>query len=135
MINRPLHHLQYLRILVQIKVITIMSTVCIYDWYNLCLSDLDILKHKYTSLLQSFPLAHLATLECLQDHLTDDCICAVVEATSADSANKMMLDCMISRLTCKEDLLDLFDHLEEITDAHDVRSTVNALRQGRHSIK
>lgn len=95
-----------------------------------CLIDLHILKDKYSSLLQSFPVAHLSTLECLQDYLTDDCICAVVESANADLANKMMLDCMISKLTCKEDLLDFFDQLEEITSEHNMRSIVNELRQG-----
>ena len=94
--------------------------------------DLQILKHKYTALLQSFPSTHLSTLEYLLDHLTDDCICAVVEITDADVANKMMLDCMISKLNCKEDMLDLFDQLEKIADAHNLASTIDALRKGSY---
>lgn len=93
-------------------------------------SDLQILNHKYAALLQSFPATHLLTLECLQDTLTDDCICAVVECTDAEIANKMMLDCIIAKITCKEDLLDLFDQLEEITGAHELISIVKELRTG-----
>ena len=92
------------------------------------------MKHKYADLLQSFPETHLSTLECLQDYLTDNCICCVVECTGVDWANKMMLDCMISKLTCKEDLLDFFDQLEEINDAHAMISIVNELRQGKVEI-
>ena len=102
--------------------------------YILSYVDLKILKHKYTALLQAFPIAHLSTLECLQDNLTDDCICAVVESTNVGLANKMMLDCMISKLTCKEDLLDFFDQLEEIKNAHNLTSTVNKLRQGMYVV-
>ena len=40
---------------------------------------------------------------------------------------------MISKLTCKEDLLDLFDQLEEITDSQDLTSVVTELRQGMYS--
>ena len=94
--------------------------------------DLKILKHKYTALLQAFPVTHLSTLECLLDYLTDDCICAVVESTDVSLANKMMLDCMITKLTCKEDLLDFLDQLEEIIDAHNLTSIVNELRQGMY---
>ena len=94
--------------------------------------DLEILKHKYIALLQAFPVTHLSTLECLQDYLTDDCICAVVESTNVDLANKMMLDCLISKLTCKEDLLDFFDQLDEIKTARSLTSTVYGLRQGSY---
>ena len=72
------------------------------------------------------------TLECLQDYLTDDCICVVLESSNADTANKLMLDCMISKLTCKENLLDFFDQLEEITGEHNLASTINELRQGTY---
>ena len=41
-----------------------------------------------------------------------------------------MLDCMISELTCKEDLLDFFDKLEKISGEHNLASTINELRQG-----
>ena len=75
-------------------------------------------------------MTHLLTLECLQDYLTDDCICAVVENTNVGLANKMMLDCMISKLTCKEDLLDFFDQLKEIKNADTMTSIVNELLQG-----
>ena len=95
--------------------------------------DLHILKHNYAFLLRSLPETHLSTLECLQDYLTDDCICAVVESTNVSLANKMMLDCIISKLTCKEDLLDFFDQLEKINNAHNLASTVNELRQGKIS--
>ena len=44
----------------------------------------------------------------------------------------MMLDCMISELTCKEDLLDFFDKLEKITGEHNLASTINELRQGAY---
>ena len=44
----------------------------------------------------------------------------------------MMLDCMISELTCKEDLLDFFDKLEKITGKHNLASTINELRQGAY---
>ena len=76
------------------------------------------------------PVEHLSTLDCLQDYLTDDCICVVVGSVNANLANKMMLDCIISKLTCKEDLLDFFDQLEKISGVDSLRSIVNDLRQG-----
>ena len=42
----------------------------------------------------------------------------------------MMLDCMISKLTCKEELLDFFDQLKEIKNAGAMTSIVNELLQG-----
>ena len=105
-----------------------------YILFTLPLLDLQILKHKYSALLQSFPMTYSSTLECLQDYLTPHCICAVMESSDAGLANKMMLDCMISKLTCKEDLLDLLDQLEEIKDACDLMSIINELRRGSLSI-
>ena len=75
-------------------------------------------------------MEHLSTVDCLQDYLTDDCLCMVVSCTDASMANKMILECMVSKLTCKEDLLDFFDRLEKITGTHNLGSVVNELRQG-----
>ena len=94
------------------------------------LLDLEILKHKYSALLQSFPMEYLSTVDCLQDYLTDDCLCVVVSCTDASVANKMILDCMVSKLNSKEDLLDFFDQVEKITGTHNLGSVVNELRQG-----
>ena len=75
-------------------------------------------------------MEHLSTVDCLQDYLTDDCICVVVGCTDAIMANKMILDCMVSKLSSKEDLLDFFDQLEKITGTHNLEPIVNELRQG-----
>ena len=100
---------------------------CLYLLLLFHLLDLEFLKNKYSALLQSFPKEHLSTLDCLQDYLTDDCICVVVGCTDANMANKIILECMASKLTCKEDLLDFFDQLEKITGTGPI---VNELRQG-----
>ena len=106
------------------------TRMCVYvKLHFLVLSwiDLQILKQKYFALLQKFPITHLSTLKCLQDYLRDDCTCAVLDSSNVYIANKIMLDCMISELTCKEDLLDFFDKL---SGEHDLASTINELRQG-----
>ena len=113
----------------QIKVI--MNLCVLITVFNLLLFlDLEIVKNKYPALLQAFPMEHLATLDCLQDYLTDDCIIVVVGSDNANVANKIMLDCMISKLTCKEDLLDFFDQLEKIPGVDSLRFIVNDLRRG-----
>ena len=70
-------------------------------------------------------MEHLSTLDCLQDYVTDDCICVVVESVNANLANKMMLDCIISKLT-----FGFFDQLEKISGVDSLRSIVNDLCQG-----
>ena len=123
-------YLQYLRSFLQTKVNCNFYIRTPITVYSLLFLDLHILQRRYTALLQSFPVTHLSTLECLQNFLTDGCICAVVESTDVSLTNKMMLDCMISKLTCKEDLLDFFDKLKEIKNADALTSIVNELLQG-----
>jgi len=45
-------------------------------------------------------------------------------------ANKMMLDCMIAKISYKEGLLDLCDQLEKISNAPNMIIVVSQLRAG-----
>jgi len=93
---------------------------------------LKILQSKYTAILQSFPNEYSQTLQDLQDDLTPECIFAILsDETSAKLANKMMLDCMIAKISCKEGILDLCDQLEKISNAPKMSTVVSQLRSGK----
>ena len=93
---------------------------------------MKILHSKYAAILQSFPDEFSQTLLDLQDDLTPECIFAIMsDETSAKLANKMMLDYMIAKISCKEDLLDLCDQLEKISNAPKMTTIVSELRTGK----
>ena len=82
--------------------------------------------------MQSFPDEFLQTLGDLQDYLSPECICMVLsDETNVKLANKMMLDCMIGKIRCKEGVLDLCDQLEKISNAPKITAVINQLRKGK----
>ena len=68
------------------------------------------------------------------EDITPECIYAILssETSNAKLANKMMLDCMIAKITCKEGLLDLCDQLEKISNAPSMTTIVSQLRTGKN---
>ena len=70
------------------------------------------------------------TVGILQSHMTDDQICAVLSSGNPATANKIILDYLIERMSCKEELLDLCHQLENIAASHDLRDALNKIRSG-----
>ena len=70
------------------------------------------------------------TIGKLQHHISDDQICAILSSSNSTFANKIILDCLIERMRSREDLLDLCDRLEIITESHDMKIVINGLRLG-----
>ena len=69
-----------------------------------------------------------ATVGKLQNYINDDQICAILSSSNPTIANKLILDCLIQRMSCKEELLDLCDQLESITASHDLKVVTNEMR-------
>ena len=58
-------------------------------------------------------------------------MCHVLNCSSCHTANKMILDCLLDSMKCKEDLLDLCDQLDRLTDiSPGLKHLINELRQG-----
>ena len=68
------------------------------------------------------------TLDKLQDHLNDECICAVLNSSDAETANKLMLDCLIENHI--EDVIGFCDILGEIST---VINLMGVLQQGLYN--
>ena len=69
-----------------------------------------------------------ATVGKLQNYINDDQICAILSSSNPTIANKLILDCLIQRMSCKEELLDLCDQLESIIASHDLKLVTNDMR-------
>ena len=66
----------------------------------------------------------------LQNYISVDQICAILSSSNSTSANKIILDCLIERMSYKEELLDLCHQLENITTSHDMKIVTNDIRLG-----
>ena len=66
----------------------------------------------------------------LQSYISDDQICAILSSSNSTLANKIILDCLIERMSCREELLDLCNQLENITTSHDMKIVINEIRFG-----
>ena len=66
----------------------------------------------------------------LQNYISFDHICVILSSSNSTIANKLILDYLIERMSCREELLDLCDQLESITTSHDMKMITNKLRLG-----
>ena len=66
----------------------------------------------------------------LQNYISDDQICMILSSSNSTTANKIILDCLIERMSCREELLDLCNQLETITASHQLMMVINEMRSG-----
>ena len=91
--------------------------------------DFAIVKTKYTEILSCLPENYEAMMGSLQDYLSDSQICDILSLTAGHT--QKILNCLISQLKNKEDLLDFCDRLEKIREASpSLKAIVEQLRKG-----
>ena len=94
------------------------------------IADFTVLKAHYHTILHLMPNDYELTVGKLQDCISDDQICAILSSSNSTSANKTILDSLIERMSCREELLDLCHQLENITTSHDMKIVINEIRLG-----
>ena len=67
----------------------------------------------------------------LQNYISDDQICMILSGSNSTTANKILLDCLIERMSCREELLDLCDQLETISTSHQLMMVISQIRSGK----
>lgn len=82
------------------------------------------------SLLDNMPENYESSLACLQQILSDEQICDILSGPEARSCNQKILTCLIERVSCEEDVLDLCSNLEKIMGSPALVSIVEELRKG-----
>ena len=92
------------------------------------------LARRYTNLVMSMPPNYQKTLHHLQDHISDDQISTILECRDYVTSNKMILDCLVMKVHCKDDLLNLCDQLSNVTGSPTMLGLVNDIRKGRKQL-
>jgi len=94
--------------------------------------DFIQLKTHYHSILQLMPDNYEQSVGILQNYISDDQICMILTSSNSTTANKIILDCLIQRMSCREGLLDLCDQLETISASHQLMMVINGIRSGEN---
>ena len=102
--------------------------------YYCCLctyvTDFTKLRAHYHNILNLMPDDYELTVGTLQHYISFDQICVILRSSNSTIANKLILDYLIERISCREELLDLCDQLESIATSHDLKLIINELRLG-----
>ena len=93
-------------------------------------TDFTEIKTHYHNILHLMPVEYELTVGKLQNYLTFDQICVILSSSDSTIANKMILDYLIERLSCREELLDFCNQLESIGTSHDMKMITHNLRLG-----
>ena len=104
--------------------------IYVYILYIYIYTDFTELRAHYHTILHLMPVEYEMTVGKLQDYISDDQICAILSSNNLSIANKIMLDCLIERMKCRDDLLILCDLLESISTATEFKSIINDIRAG-----
>ena len=93
--------------------------------------DFGFLKSNFKKIAKCLPKDIGQSVQKLEDKLSDSQISSILECSCPHIANKMILDCLINNMKCKEDLLDLCDQLDRLTDiSPDLKHLIDELRIG-----
>ena len=98
--------------------------------YNICITDFTKLKAHYHTILHMMPDEYELSVGKLVNYISDDQIGNILSSSNGSVANKLILDCLIERISCKEELLDLCDQLESIIASHDLKIVINEIKLG-----
>ena len=105
-----------------------MYVMYVHIYYQL--TDFTELRAHYHNILHLMPDDYELTVGKLQNCISFDQICVILSSSNSTIANKLILDYLIERMSCREELLDLCDQLEKITTSHDLKVVINELRLG-----
>ena len=104
------------------------------DLVNLCVTtciiDFAKLRAYYHTILDLMPDNYEITTGKLQNYISDDQVCAILGASNSTLANKIILHCLIKRISCPAELLDMCDQLESVITSHNLRIITNDIRIG-----
>ena len=95
------------------------------------ISDFVQLRTYYHTILNLMPGSYKQSLAILQNYISDDEICMILSSSDSTTANKIILDSLIERMSCGEELLDLCDQLESISTSHQFVTVINVMRSGK----
>lgn len=108
----------------------ILSVIIVIMGFVSCVEFSQLKKH-YHSILHLMPEDYEQTLGRLQNFINDDQMCAILCCSSPPVANKMILDCLVDRMQCEEDLFDFCDQLEMVTGSQDLNIIISDIRSGK----
>ena len=94
------------------------------------ITDFTELRAHYHNILHLMPDDYELTVGKLQNYISFDQICVILSSSNSTIANKLILDYLIERMSCREELLDLCDQLDSIATSHDMKMVVNKLILG-----
>ena len=93
-------------------------------------TDFTELRAHYHNILHSMPDNYVLTVGKLVNYFSDDQTCVILSSSNSTIANKLILDYLIERMSCREESLDLCDQLESISTSNDMNIAINELRLG-----
>lgn len=97
----------------------------------ICILDFIQLKTHYHTILRLMPVEYEQSIAQLQNYFSDEQICTILYRSDHTTANKLILDFLIERMSCKEDQLDLCDQLEKIAaSSNELTVIIQDLRTG-----
>lgn len=97
------------------------------------LTGLQLLISRYDVVLQSLPMDYENTLNLLQNYVSDDQMCQILNSSNYNAANKIILDCLIEKFKGSVDVSELCKKLEliaSLSTSKELSNIINELKAG-----
>ena len=102
-------------------------------YWHVYTTGLQLLISQYQVILQSLPVDYENTLNLLQNYLTDEQLCQILNSPNYNAANKVILDCLIEKFKESVDVSELCKKLEliaSLSTSKQLSSIVRELKAG-----
>ena len=94
--------------------------------------DFVQLKTHYSTIIQLMPYDYEQSVGKLQNYISDDQICMILSSSNSTTANRIILDCLIERMSCREEVLDLCDQLTSIATSDQLKAVIHEIKSGEN---
>ena len=102
-------------------------------YLHVYITGLQLLISQYQVILQSLPVDYENTLNLLQNYLTDEQLCQILNSPNYNAANTVILDCLIEKFKESVDVSELCKKLEliaSLSTSKQLSSIVRELKAG-----
>ena len=98
-------------------------------------TDLSELRSCYDDIIKNMPDNYYETVQLLERELCDTHISSIFECSHSTAANQIILECLMERVNCKADILDLCEALSLLKNSAQLTQITENIRTGEYVTK
>lgn len=105
-----------------------MISAVAFKFHHYWYTEFALLREHYHTIIELMPENYQETAQALINFISDDQICSILCCSNSTTANKMILDCLIEKMSRREELFNLCDQLQRISTSQQLKAVISEIR-------